>query len=271
MQLFAAGRYNARILALRMYGAFMKRYVILLLLVWMLPGCPVPSTPDTPVKAVKTRHLATGAKYYIYKPSYHNKKRTWPVVITLHGSFGWDGPMRQTKEWQYYAEKYGFILISPSLSSAEGILPVLWWDSKLQKDEKNILAILDEVIETHNADPEAVMLSGFSAGGYTMYYVGLRNPERFSMLVSRGGNSSLKIFESIELTEAAKKLRIMIFWGKDDVFTKEAGWRAFRWLRQNGVSTAEMKKVKGGHLRRPEAAYIFWRPFLPEKHRIEMP
>jgi len=244
----------------------MKRYIILLLLAWILPGCPVPLTPPTPVKALKKRQFATGAKYYIYVPSYHTKDRTWPVVITLHGSFAWDGPMRQTHEWQYYAEKYGFILVAPSLSSAEGILPLPWWDSKLKKDEVNVLAILDEVIDTYNGDPKAVMLSGFSAGGYPMYYIGLRNPERFNMLTSRGGNSSLKIFESIELSDAARKLPIMIYWGKDDVFTKNAGWRAFRWLRQNGVATAKMKKVKGGHLRRPEAAYMFWRPYLPAKY-----
>ena len=101
-----------------------------------------------------------------------------------------------------------------------------------------------------------------------MYYIGLRNPGRFNMLISRGGNSSLKIFENIELSETAKKLPIMIYWGKDDVFTKNAGWRAFRWLRQNGVATAEMKKVKGGHLRRPEEAYMFWRPHLPDKYKI---
>ncbi|MBT3199979.1 MAG: hypothetical protein HN350_08675 [Phycisphaerales bacterium] len=239
----------------------MKRYLILLSLAWLLPGCPVPWTPETPVSAVKKQQFTTGAKYYIYTPSYHTKARSWPVVITLHGSFGWDGPMRQAQEWQYYAEKYGFILIAPSLHSAEGILPVLNWDSKLKKDETNVLAILDEVLETYNGDRHAVLLSGFSAGGYPMYYIGLRNPERFNMLISRGGNSSSRIFENIELSDTAKKLPIMIYWGKDDVFTKNAGWDAFRWLRQNGVATARMKKVKGGHLRRPEDAYIFWQQY----------
>ncbi|MCP4375627.1 MAG: hypothetical protein GY794_05570 [bacterium] len=244
----------------------MKRYVILVLLVWMLPGCPVPWTPPTPVDPIKKYQLGTDAKYYVYVPSYHTRDRQWPIVITLHGSFGWDGPYRQTKEWKHYAEKYGFILVAPSLDSAEGILPVLNWDGKLKSDETNVLAILDEVIETYNGDSKTVLLSGFSAGGYPMYYIGLRNPDRFNMLISRGGNSSLKIFDNIELSDTAKKLPIMIFWGKDDAFTKNSGWRAFRWLRQNGVSTAKMKKVKGGHLRRPEDAYGFWMPYLPAKY-----
>jgi len=247
----------------------MKRFsmLTLLLVVWVLPGCPVPLTPPTPVQAVSKRQFVTGAKYYLYVPSYHTKDRDWPIVITLHGSFLWDGPIRQTREWQYYAEKYGFILVSPSLSSAEGILPLLWWDSKLKKDETKVLAILDEVADEYNGDRNSVMLSGFSAGGYPMYYIGLRNPERFNMLVSRGGNSSMKIFESIEVTDAVKELHVMIYWGKDDLFTKNSGWRAFRWLRQNGVKGARMKKVKGGHLRRPETAYLFWQPLLPARHR----
>jgi poly(3-hydroxybutyrate) depolymerase len=226
-----------------------------------------PFTPETPVEALKKQQSDTGAKYYIYVPSYHTDDRTWPIIVTLHGSFGWDHSERQIREWQYYAEKYGFIVVAPSLGSAEGAVPTVRWDSKLKKDETNVLAILDEVIYAYNGDLKAVMLSGFSAGGYPMYYIGLRNPERFNMLISRGGNSSLKIFENIELSDAARKLPMMIYWGKDDVFTKNAGLRAFEWLRKNGVATAEMNKVEGGHLRRPETAYMFWKPHLPAKYQ----
>ena len=247
----------------------MKRYLLLLPLICILGGCPVPYTPPTPVSVTKKHELTTGTKYYIYVPSYYTKKRDWPLVITLHGSMLWDGPLRQSKEWKYYAEKHGLIVVAPSLCSAEGILPVLSWDEKLLRDERNVLAVLDEMCNKYRVDRRSVLLSGFSAGGYTMYYIGLRNPERFSMLISRAGNSSLKIFKNIEITKATRKLPIMLFWGKDDLpQIKRDGWKAFRWLRRHGMKKARMKKLQGGHLRRPEAAYRFWRPSLPKRHHM---
>jgi len=247
----------------------MKRCLPLFALAFAAAGCPLPYTPPTPVDEFTKYGRVTGTKYYIYVPSYYSEDRDWPLVITLHGSLMWDGPLRQVKEWKYYAEKHGAIVIAPSLGSAEGILPAFNWEGRLRKDERNVLAILDEVCTDYRIDRKAVLLTGFSAGGYPMYYIGLRNPDRFNMLISRGGNSSMRIFDKLELSKSARKLPIMIFWGKDDKFTHRDGWRAFRWLRQNGVKTARMKKVKGGHLRRPDTAYYYWRPYLPKRHRME--
>lgn len=246
-------------------------FALLLLASCHLGGCYLPYTPDTPKSISKVYSKAAGASYYSYVPSHYSKMRSWPVVITLHGSFIWDGPMRQALEWKYYGEKHGLIIIAPTLSSAEGILPVIGWEDKLRRDEKVILAILDDVKAKYNVDPEGVLLTGFSAGGYPMYFTGLRNPDKFSMLMSRAGNCSERILNGIRLSERAKKLPIMIFCGKNDVGQIQTeSWAAFRWLRQHGVKSARMKKVSGGHLRRPDTAYELWRPHLPEHLRMNI-
>ena len=242
-----------------------------LLAAWsvLLGGCPVPQ-PRPPGKVLSAREAANGAKYYYYVPTYYSEDRDWPLVVTLHGTHGWDGPKRQVLEWGALAERRGFLVAAPTLQSVQGILPVPvdWWLRDLEEDERNVLAVIDELCRKYpRIDPEAVLLTGFSAGGYPLYYIGLRNAERFHMLIARDCNSSIKLFERIKLTDRARSLPIAIFWGKDDVGIREESWEALAWLRRHRCYGTRRKKVPGGHFRRPELAYQIWRAHLPPRHR----
>lgn len=248
----------------------MKSFLLLLPLLALVAGCPLPNTPPVPADIAKSVNKTTNTKYYTYIPSYYTADRDWPLVITLHGSAGWDGPYRQAKEWEYLAEKRGLIVVAPDLRSAEGVLPLLGRQSRYEDDERNVLAILEEVCDQYRIDRQHVLLTGFSAGGYPLYFIGLRNPDKFSMLISRSGNCDEEMFENLQLTPQARKLRVMVFFGKDDLANiKSDGWYAYRWLRQNGVKNAKLKKLKAGHIRRPQYAYLFWKEHLPARHRMD--
>jgi len=250
----------------------MPRHIMLLPLLAFLTGCPVTQRLDTPVQPFRAVEPRTGVEYWVYVPSYHSKNRTWPLVITLHGTFGWDGPQRQLMEWQWLAEERGLIVAAPALKSVQGITPVvrsLWYDD-LARDERVILSLIDELTEKYrlDGDPRAILLTGFSAGGYPMYYAGLRNPGKFGMLAARACNSSIDIFEKIPPTAEARRMPIFLFWGKDDLpELQRQSWQAFRYLREHGFAHTQKKEVSGGHLRRPEVAYEAWRAILPEHLR----
>lgn len=247
------------------------RFGLLGVLLGVLSGCPVTQSQNTPVKPRYLIERETDRRYWLYVPSYYDPNRTFPLVITLHGTFGWDGQRPQIKEWRALAEKRGLIVAAPKLRSVQGITPVVrkMWFADLQADEAAILAIMEEISRNYSIDERAVLLTGFSAGGYPMYYVGLRNPDRFSMLIARACNSSVDLFEHIELTDDARKLPIVIFWGKDDLGKiKNQSWAAFRYLREHGFRKTEREKIKGGHLRRPDVAYRFWRDVLPDQHKM---
>jgi poly(3-hydroxybutyrate) depolymerase len=242
----------------------------LLPLLAMTAGCPVTQPQQTPVPALRQEIKATGTKYWLYVPSYHRADRDWPLVITLHGTYGWDGPRRQIDEWKYLAEQRGLIVAAPDLQSAQGILPVVRsaWYKDLAADEKSILALIDELVARYRVDPHAVLLTGFSAGGYVMYDTGLRNPQRFDMLISRACNSDLELLERVELTDAARELPVMIFCGKDDLKKiQDQSWAAYRYLREHRCFQTRHMEIKGGHLRRPELAYRIWQERLPAKYR----
>ena len=234
----------------------------------LVSGCPVTQPQDTPVPAVREVEPKTGRDYRLYVPSTYDQARAWPLVITLHGTHGWDSSNAQIKEWKALAEEEGFIVAAPSLQSVQGILPVVrsFWFDDLAVDERAVLAIIDEVSDNYNIDPNAVLLTGFSAGGYQLYYIGLRNPDRFNALIARACNSHLDIFERIELTDEARQLPIEIFWGKDDLKPlRDQSWAAFRYLRERGFCRAHRQETKGGHFRRPEMAYKLWEKYLPEQ------
>jgi hypothetical protein len=68
------------------------------------------------------------------------------------------------------------------------------------------------------------------------------------------------LLEQVRLTDAARRMPVMIFWGKDDLKPlRDQSWQAFRYLREHGCVNTEREELDGGHLRRPELAWRFWR------------
>ena len=80
-------------------GTRMKYGWLMLPLLMLVAGCPVTQSQDTPVSA-RQEKTPSGAGYWIYVPSYYSEEKTWPLVITLHGTHGWDSSTAQMKEWK---------------------------------------------------------------------------------------------------------------------------------------------------------------------------
>lgn len=248
----------------------MRKYGCLtlgLLLLTMAGGCPVTQSQNTPHSHVSGKNEITGSNYLLYVPSTYDKSKPVPLVITCHGTPPWDTHWLQIREWKYLAEKKGFIVVAPQLRCTQGILPVIEsiWLKDLEKDEKTILEIKDELCKKYNINEKAILLTGFSAGGYPMYYTGLRNPDQFNMLLARACNADKRIFERIDLTDKTRRIPVWLFVGKDDLSPiQKQTWMAYAWLRRNGWNkyNCKRKNVRGGHLRRPETAYNMWVPFM---------
>ncbi|HUS47118.1 MAG TPA: hypothetical protein VM098_03285 [Phycisphaerae bacterium] len=248
----------------------MRRFVLFLPLIAACSGCPVWQSQDVPVPATLVKEQITGTRYWRYVPKDYTPQRRWPMVVTLHGTIPYDTYENQIDEWKRLAENKQFIVVAPYLHSTQGILPVVskFWFEDLERDEKAILAIIDEMCKTHSIDKKAIMLHGFSAGGFPLFYTGLRNPQRFNMLVARGTNCRIELLESINITDEMRKLPVIILIGKDDspVIQKQC-WLAFRYLRERRCFETQRHEFEGGHLRRPDLAYTYWRQHLPEQYR----
>ncbi len=259
------------------------RAFLLAVMPLFLAGCPL-VPPETKNPHLTLKEPVTKNRYHVYIPSYYSDDSDWPMVVTLHGTNPWDGQTRQILEWRDTAEKYGLIVVAPKLSSTQGSVPVVPSVSyaspkKLAKDEKAILAVIADVrrkwrIARRPAGPngepgkELMLLTGFSSGGFPLFYVGLRHPEMFDMLIARDVNCTNELLEGIELTDEAKRLPILIFWGKDELKAiREQSWATFRYLREHEAYGTERRSTKGSHLRRPDIAWEEWSKRLPEEYR----
>lgn len=242
----------------------MRRIVVAALLLTVCPGCPVFQSQEVPHDPAWRREPVTGRDYREYVPSDYTPEKQWPLVITLHGTDvpAYDTSRKQIDAWKKLAEDKGFIVAAPELTSVQGVVPVirsLWYDD-LAEDEQAILAVLDDLRRRYSIDDGRVMLTGFSSGGFPLFYTGLRNPQRFNCLASRSCNVDLSMLERVGVTDAARELPILLIWGKDD-FTKirHQSWAAFEYLRRHGFDKTEADRFRGGHIRRPDLAYDFWK------------
>ena len=240
----------------------------------LLAGCPVTQSQNTPVSQFRRADSATGRPYWLYVPSDYDGGRACPLVITLHGTHGFDSASAQIKEWKALAEEHGFIVAAPELKSPQGILPVFRSQrlKNLSDDEQVILDCLRDIRAHYSIDPRAVLLTGFSAGGYAMYYAGLRNPGEFTALAARACNSDNDVLDAVTLTDQARKLPVIIIHGRDDLgpIGRES-WAAYRWLREHGCAQAEHHKIQGGHIRQPQIAWRYWSAHLPKELRSRGP
>jgi len=243
----------------------MRRFVLWLPLLAMVAGCPVLS-PRPAGKIQALRDEETGRRYHLYVPTYYTAEEDWPLLVTLQGTHLYDDSYRQVREVAYMADRMGFILVAPGLRSVQGTLPVekRLWRRDLERDRTVVLSVVDAVSEEYNIDPECVALSGFSAGGYVMYDVGLRYPERFQFLLGRSASHSMMIFEGIEFTDAARDMPIHLVWGRDDII-REMAWESYEYLRTHGFFKTKKSRVEGGHWRHPEVVEL-WKRHWPPRH-----
>ncbi len=239
-----------------------------LLLSLLAAGCSMHLTADTPVEEFCATAAATETEYWIYLPSYYKDEpeRKWPLMITLHGRFLMDSAKAQVREWRGLAEEKGFIVVAPSLVSTrmghvtdDGLL------ADVRKDEKAVLAVLNEVEAKYGdrINRSAILLTAFAEGGYPLYYIGLSNPDRFTTIMARSCYSDFYILEKIKLTERAKEIPIMFYWGKDDFRdVQHDSWDAYRFFSERDCNTHQ-KEIKGGRRRTPDVAFRYWQRFMP--------
>jgi len=231
---------------------------VLLLVAALSTGCAVPLTPPTPVSPVRRVDPATGQGYWIYVPSTYRHDRAAPVIVSCHGTPPYDVANHHIREWQWYGEKNGCIVVAPELIATDGIIgdgPL----TGMLADERYILSLLSTLGYRYNIDLANIMITGFSGGGFPTYWVGLRRPDIFSVVVARNCNFSESNLDGWYPPEA-KKTPVLVYYGTDDPGAiKGQSEAAIRYLRAKGFNVAWKVIPNVGHERHPEVAMEFFR------------
>jgi predicted peptidase len=117
-------------------------------------------------------------KYWLNLPKgYKTDGKPWPVILFLHGAGERGSNMTLARKHgipkvAHAANDFPFIAISPQCPAHS------WW--MLQVHE--VLALLDHVLATHNADRDRVYLTGMSMGGNGTWALAMAAPERFAAI-----------------------------------------------------------------------------------------
>lgn len=229
-------------------------YALALMLQPILP-CPTAS-------GFLNRTLTIGGEtyaYQVYVPA-GCPEEAWPVVLFLHGAGerGTDG-LRQTAVGigpaiRWHADRFPAVVILPQ-ARPEGS----WANDEM---EAFVMAALEDVLATLPTDPNRVLLTGLSMGGYGTWSLAARHPDRFAALgVICGGIASparwpVPLARPVPdgadpyawYAERVKHLPIQVFHGdQDTAIPVEESRRMVEALRAAGADVTYTELAGVGH------------------------
>ncbi|MFH1747272.1 MAG: alpha/beta hydrolase-fold protein [Planctomycetota bacterium] len=119
-------------------------------------------------------------RYAVWVPEDYTPNRSWPVILFLHGmgECGDDGQFHTTvgmgRSIRKNPERFGALVVMPQIPVGQR------WEGAMQD---LALATLTATLQEYHADPERIVLTGLSLGGYGTWSLGARCPEKFCALV----------------------------------------------------------------------------------------
>lgn len=221
-------------------------------------GCPVPYKPDTGASQWQSIDPVTNCEYYVYVPKKYDHRIPMKVIVSCHGTPPFDVAEHHIRTWKWYGEKYGCIIVCPSLKGTDGIFgdgPV----SAMLENERNLTSILSTLSYMYNLDRNNVMITGFSGGGFPAYWIGLRHPELFSVIVAQNCNFNENNLDGWYPPEA-RSIPLMVYYGENDPATIIVqSQNAIAYLKKNRFNVRTYVIPGAGHDRHPEVAMDFFR------------
>ena len=229
--------------------------VVALGLVWLAAGgCGSTSWKTADGRIVTGRidfqhEATTGRVYHLYVPTSYNPRRAYPLVISAQGTFPFDEARNQRDRWVEVAEKNNLIICSADFDGANGLLsvPLDHPAPELVRDDKTTMAILQELQSRYNIRKDAIMITGWSGGGLTAHFVGLRHPDTFRCIVGRAANFNDHLVTDAEALRA-RHMHVYCFLGTADL----PGWAEMNrsanyWYTVRGFRNFRIRQIPGGH------------------------
>ncbi len=233
-------------------------------------GCAVPQ-PRGQGQYRLLQEPATKTWYHLYLPVDYVRNngqhpdlsvKRWPLVMTFHGMKPYDNALPQEREWEQEADNYGYIVCAPQLETSDSFMeyPLTKEHSYVLRDKRNVIAVMDHVFATTLADPQRVLSTSWSCGGYLAHYFPNRFPNRFSCIATRLSNFSSKLMIEETVPQYKDRVPVMIFLGDSDFpACKYESEEAVAWYKARGFKVAGGKQIDNmGHQRIPQTAAAFF-------------
>ncbi len=153
--------------------------------------------------------------YQVYVPPNVEKIKDLPVIVFLHGirERGSGGLIAAegtlSTILKQYLKKIPAIVLFPQCRPGK-----YWSDSTM---EQMVIEAIEKTSREYNADAKRLYLMGVSMGGYGVWHLAPRYPEKFAALVAIcGGSPILKGDRYNPIAEKIGKIPAWLFHGADD-------------------------------------------------------
>ncbi len=166
-------------------------------------------------KVLERRSRAHGRAYSFFAPARAGARQALPLVVSIHGRGG--SGQAEMRAWQGLASQHRFLVACPDMVTATNHLQPASTLAPAEEDDQVLLSIVEEVAEHFKVQRRAVLITGFSGGGNPSYHTGLRHPEWFTHICTRGGNfSPPQVPPAAARGAGPEHTRILIFFGERD-------------------------------------------------------
>ena len=170
---------------LKVYDTRMERAAALLTIVTLvLPAVVTGQEPKTGFLERSVRIGDASHAYKVYVPPGFDPRRSWPVILWLHGAgeAGTDG-VQQTevglgRVLRTDPDRFPAVVVFPQAPRGR-----VW----LGDLARVATTALDETIAEFHGDPDRISLVGLSMGAYGAWVLAFENPERYAAIVSVAG------------------------------------------------------------------------------------
>ncbi|GAB5409434.1 MAG: prolyl oligopeptidase family serine peptidase [Balneolaceae bacterium] len=179
--------------------------------------------------------ITTPLQYLLYSPVDIEEKS--PLVVFLHGGGEGGTDIEKVKihgipKLISEGKKFHFYMIAPQNPYLRG----LWDDREVDK-------LIDEVVNTHNVDPDRIYLVGMSRGGYGVWRMAINNPGKYAAMISVCAASIPSIY-----TNRVENLPVWFFHGeKDNVVPVEVSINAYNKMKANNQNVKLTLYPEAGH------------------------
>lgn len=187
--------------------------------------------------------------------------RRWPLVVSFHGMKPFDTSTAQAEEWQQEADRYGFVVIAPDLRAPDVLaqFPLRTVHPAFKSDETASMSIIEQVLNTTEADPDNILATSWSSGGYMAHYMMNQHPEVFSCLAVRQSNFSPTVLNEALARESRDHPILILNTQNDFDICKRESREAVQWYERLGYRAVAWVYIKDlGHERTPDLAADFF-------------
>lgn len=163
--------------------------------------------------------------YLLHVPASLPADEEVPLVLVLHGAYGWGDQIARATDFSRKADREGFIVAYPEGHSR---LPRLWqfwnatyccYDAMAGPDDVAFLdALITRLLEEHPIDASRVYLAGFSNGGMLASLYAAQHTDRIAALatVSSTIGAELPGGEVVRIPQPAASLPVFALHGLRD-------------------------------------------------------